>query len=66
MRLPSVLESVSVIGNIQPIMTVPTTEGLLRALVFFIVIWVLISVFCIYHKYAIIKAENNNSRNQLK
>ncbi|ASL62468.1 MULTISPECIES: hypothetical protein [Bacillus cereus group] len=66
MRLPSVLESVSVIGNIQPIMTVPTTEGLLRALVFFIVIWVLISVFCIYHKYAIIKAENNNSRDQLK
>ncbi|MEM5635347.1 hypothetical protein AAHB65_00075 [Bacillus toyonensis] len=45
MRLPSVLESVSVIGNIQPIMTVPTTEGLLRALTFFIVIWVLISVF---------------------
>ncbi|OTW86999.1 hypothetical protein BK702_14905 [Bacillus thuringiensis serovar cameroun] len=66
MRLLSVLESVSVIGNIQPIMTVPTTEGLLRALVFFIVIWVLISVFCIYHKYAIIKAENNNSRDQLK
>ncbi|MCI4253035.1 hypothetical protein MRP26_29585 [Bacillus sp. CCB-MMP212] len=66
MRLPSVLESVSVIGNIQPIMTVPTTEGLLRALVFFIVIWVLVSVFCIYYKYATIKAENNNSRDQLK
>lgn len=66
MRLPSVLESVSVIGNIQPIMTVPTTEGLLRALVFFIVIWVLVSVFCIYHKYATIKSENNNSRDQLK
>ncbi|KMP24386.1 MULTISPECIES: hypothetical protein [Bacillus] len=66
MRLPSVLESVSVIGNIQPIMTVPTTEGLLRALIFFIVIWVLISVFCIYHKYATNKAENNNSRDQSK
>ncbi|MGN4544303.1 hypothetical protein [Bacillus cereus group sp. MYBK95-2] len=66
MRLPSVLESVSVIGDIQPIMTVPTTEGLLRALIFFIVIWVLISVFCIYHKYATNKAENNNSRNQWK
>ncbi|AZJ24114.1 hypothetical protein FOA24_36380 [Bacillus thuringiensis] len=64
MRLPSVLESVSVIGNIQPIMTVPTTEGLLRALIFFIVIWVLISVLCIYHKYTTNKAENNNSRDQ--
>ncbi|MCG3797318.1 hypothetical protein COE94_27155 [Bacillus toyonensis] len=66
MRLLSVLESVSVISNIQPIMTVPTTEGLLRALVFFIVIWVLISVFCIYHKYVTNKAENNNSRDQSK
>ncbi|PFV50064.1 MULTISPECIES: hypothetical protein [Bacillus cereus group] len=62
MRLQSVLESVSIIGNIQPIMTVPTTEGLLRALIFFIVIWVLISVFCIYHRYAINKAENNSSK----
>ncbi|WP_142343817.1 hypothetical protein [Bacillus wiedmannii] len=52
------------IGNIQPIMTVPTTEGLLRALIFFIVIWVLISVLCIYHKYTTNKAENNNSRDQ--
>ncbi|TKH19269.1 hypothetical protein FC694_01870 [Bacillus wiedmannii] len=66
MRLPSVLESVSVIGNIQPIMTVPTTEGLLRALIFFIVIWVLIAVLCIYHKYATNKAENNNSRDYSK
>ncbi|WIG44796.1 hypothetical protein [Bacillus toyonensis] len=66
MRLLSVLESVSVISNIQPIMTVPTTEGLLRALIFFIVIWVLISVFCIYHKYVTNKAENNNSRDQSK
>ncbi|WP_254490079.1 hypothetical protein [Bacillus thuringiensis] len=64
MRLPSVLESVSVIDNIQPIMTVPTTEGLLRALIFFIVIWVLISVLCIYHKYTTNKAENNNSRDK--
>lgn len=64
MRLQSVLESVSVIGNIQPIMTVPTTEELLRALIFFIVIWVLISVLCIYHKYTTNKAENNNSRDQ--
>ncbi|OUB21949.1 hypothetical protein BK739_30400 [Bacillus thuringiensis serovar pirenaica] len=64
MRLQSVLESVSIIGNIQPIMTVPTTEGLLRALIFFIVIWVLISVLCIYHKYTTNKAENNNSRDQ--
>ncbi|MDA2418428.1 hypothetical protein PDN53_29950 [Bacillus cereus] len=64
MRLPSVLESVSVIGNIQPIMTVPTTEGLLRALIFFIVIWVLISVLCIYHKYTTNKAENKNSIDQ--
>ncbi|EEL36891.1 hypothetical protein bcere0020_57130 [Bacillus cereus Rock3-29] len=47
-------------------MTVPTTEGLLRALTFFIVIWVLISVFCIYHKYATNKAENSNSRDQSK
>ncbi|MCU5182453.1 hypothetical protein [Bacillus toyonensis] len=66
MRLLSVLESVSVISNIQPIMTVPTIEGLLRALIFFIVIWVLISVFCIYHKYATNTAENNNSRDQSK
>lgn len=66
MRLTSVLESVSVIGNIQPIMTVPTTEGLLRALTFFIVIWVLISVICIFHKYATNKAENSNSRDQSK
>ncbi|MFJ7818937.1 hypothetical protein ACIQYX_24270 [Bacillus toyonensis] len=66
MRLLSVLESVSVISNIQPIMTVPTTEGLLRALIFFIVIWVLIFVFCIYHKYVTNKAENNNSRDQSK
>lgn len=66
MKLPSVLESVSVTSNIQPIMTVPTTEGLLRGLTFFIVIWVLIFVFCIYHKYATNKAENSNSRDQSK
>ncbi|WP_257129992.1 hypothetical protein [Bacillus toyonensis] len=58
------LECVPIIGNIQPVMTVPTTEGLLRALIFFIVIWVLISVLCIYHKYTTNKAENNNSRDQ--
>ncbi|MCU4967325.1 MULTISPECIES: hypothetical protein [Bacillus cereus group] len=66
MRLQSVLESVSIIGNIQPIMTVPTTEGLLGALTFFIVIWVLTSAFCIYHKYATNKAKNSNSRDQSK
>ncbi|PEL34540.1 hypothetical protein COL35_20305 [Bacillus toyonensis] len=59
-----VLECVPIIGNIQPVMTVPTTEGLLRALIFFIVIWVLISDLCIYHKYTTNKAENNNSRDQ--
>ncbi|UKS63279.1 hypothetical protein [Bacillus toyonensis] len=66
MRLLSVLESVSVISNIQTIMTVPTTEGLLRALIFFIVIWVLNAVLCIYHKYTTNKAENSNSRDQSK
>ncbi|MEK4745779.1 MULTISPECIES: hypothetical protein [unclassified Bacillus (in: firmicutes)] len=61
-----VFESVPVIGNIQPIMTVPTPEAMLRAVIFFIVIWVLIAVLCIYHKYTTNKAENNNSRDQSK
>ncbi|MED1406113.1 hypothetical protein P4U07_25600 [Bacillus mycoides] len=59
-----VLECVLVIGNIQPIISMLKPEALLRAVIFFIVIWVLISVFCIYHKYATNKAENNNSRDQ--
>ncbi|EPC8411471.1 hypothetical protein ACPC0Q_25525 [Bacillus bombysepticus] len=66
MRLQSVLERVSVIGNIQPIITVPTPEALLRAVIFFIVTWVLIAVLCIYDKYSTNKAENNNSRDQSK
>lgn len=61
-----VFESVLVIGNIQPIISVLKPEALLRAVIFFIVIWVLIAVLCIYHKYATNKAENNNSRDQSK
>lgn len=66
MGVPRVFESVLVIGNIQPIISVLKPEALLRAVIFFIVIWVLIAVLCIYHKYSTNKAENNNSRDQSK
>lgn len=66
MGVSRVFESVLVIGNIQPIISMLKPEALLRAVIFFIIIWVLIAVLCIYHKYATNKAENNNSRDQSK
>lgn len=66
MGVARVFESVLVIGNIQPIISMLKPEALLRAVIFFIVIWVLISVLCIYHKYSTNKDENNNSRDQSK
>ncbi|EJQ56237.1 hypothetical protein [Bacillus mycoides] len=66
MGVSRVFESVLVIGNIQPIISMLKPEALLRAVIFFIIIWVLIAVLCIYHKYATNKAENNNSRDYSK
>ena len=66
MGVPRVFESVLVIGNIQPTISMLKPEALLRAVIFFIVIWVLIAVLCIYHKYSTHKAENNNSKDQSK
>lgn len=66
MGVLSVFESALVIGDIQPIISMLKPEAFLRAVIFFIVIWILISVFCIYHKYATNKAENHNSRDQSK
>ncbi|MBJ8018502.1 hypothetical protein JDS93_21025 [Bacillus cereus group sp. N34] len=66
MGVSRVFESVLVIGNIQPIISMLKPEALLRAVIFFIIIWVLIAVLCIYHKYSTNKAENNNSRDQSK
>ncbi|MBU4641986.1 hypothetical protein [Bacillus toyonensis] len=66
MGVPSVFESALVIGDIQPIISMLKPEAFLRAVIFFIVIWILISVFCIYHKYATNKAEKHNSRDQSK
>ncbi|WP_240515054.1 hypothetical protein [Bacillus cereus] len=57
MRLQRVLESVSVIGNIQPIVTVPTTAGMVRKIIFIILIFLLIIGLCIYHKYSANKDE---------
>lgn len=66
MGVSRVFESVLVIGNIQPIISMLKPEALLRAVIFFIIIWVLIAVLCIYYKYATNKAENNNSRDHSK
>ncbi|MBJ7997371.1 hypothetical protein E0M27_26475 [Bacillus mycoides] len=66
MGVSRVFESVLVIGNIQPIISVLKPEALLRAVIFFIVTWVLIAVVCIYHKYSTKKVKNNNSRDQSK
>ncbi|WP_088266095.1 hypothetical protein [Bacillus mycoides] len=66
MGVSRVFESGLVIGNIQPIISMLKPEALLRSVIFFIIIWVLIAVLCIYHKYATNKAENNNSRDHSK